>query len=194
MVLSHVSWILGTFGTVDPDISRQKDSSGRLFLISCTFFLKGHLRKKIQEIKNSLPELSFCLEISGSTVPKVPKIRENMAQDHSRLLFFFSKILAKYFLRYRDFGDFLVLDYNEPFVWAPRIIFCVNCFFLPRPNNCLFLLHVARDMRLGCQRTNGSFEEGQALSSMGVPSDPRLDFFQVLPHEKRGKKRGKKKL
>ena len=39
--------------------------------------------------------------------------------------FFFSKILAKYFLRYRDFGDFLVLDYNEPFGWAPRIIFCV---------------------------------------------------------------------
>ena len=25
---------------------------------------------------------------------------------------FFSKILAKYFLRYRDFGDFFVLDYN----------------------------------------------------------------------------------
>ena len=27
-------------------------------------------------------------------------------------MLFFSKILAKYFLRYRDFGDFLVLDYN----------------------------------------------------------------------------------
>ena len=28
------------------------------------------------------------------------------------ILIFFSKILAKYFLIYRDFGDFLVLDYN----------------------------------------------------------------------------------
>ena len=35
------SRILGTFGTVDPDISGQKDSSGRLFLLSCIFFLKG---------------------------------------------------------------------------------------------------------------------------------------------------------
>ena len=47
------------------------------------------LRKKIQEFKKNLPQLSFCLEISGSTVPKVPKIRENMAQDHSRWLIFF---------------------------------------------------------------------------------------------------------
>ena len=34
------SRMLGTFGTVDPDISQQKDSCGRLFLISCIFFLK----------------------------------------------------------------------------------------------------------------------------------------------------------
>ena len=52
------------------------------------------------------------------------------------LAIFFSKILAKYFLRYRDFGDFLVLDYNEPFVWAPRIIFCVIYGPPARPRQC----------------------------------------------------------
>ena len=81
-------------------------------MIDFLYLFKGPLRKKIQEIKNNLSQLSFCPEISGSTLPKVPKIRECMAQDHSRWLIFFSKILAKYFLRYRDFGDFFVLDYN----------------------------------------------------------------------------------
>ena len=62
-----ISRILSIFGGVDPDISGQKDSSGRLFLISCIFFLKGPLRKKIQEIKKNLPSYLF--------VPKSPNLR-----------------------------------------------------------------------------------------------------------------------
>jgi len=75
---------LSIFGGVDLEILGQKDSSGRFFLISCIFFLKGPLRKKIQEIKNNLPELSFCPEISGSTPPKMLKIREMVAEDDSK--------------------------------------------------------------------------------------------------------------
>ena len=54
-----ISRILSIFGGVDPDISGQKDSSGRLFLISCIFFLKGPLRKKIQEIKKKSARAIF---------------------------------------------------------------------------------------------------------------------------------------
>ena len=64
-------------------------------------------------------------EIAGYTVPKVLKIQEKVAENVSR--FFFSKRLAKYFLRYRDLAHFLGVDYNRPFVSAPSIIFCVKC-------------------------------------------------------------------
>ena len=75
--------------------------------LNCPYWRLWALRKNIQEIKKKSAKAVFLsrdIRIYGTKSAQNPG--KHGPGPFTRT-FFFSKILAKYFLRYRDFGDFL---------------------------------------------------------------------------------------